>query len=550
MRAILSIAVATGLALAISGCITSLPEYVHNGYKVGPNYAAPSAPLPTKWIDENHPQVKHGDPNLAAWWAVFDDPILNNLVQTSYARNLSVRAAANQILQAEAQRQIAIGQLFPQTQSVNSQYTRGEVSGNSTAAGANVNRFFTNISTSFNASWEIDFWGLYRRNLESANASLDKSVQDYDEVVLLLLANVATQYVELRTLQKRLQLARNNVTLQEPLVEQYGKRFRSGTANSYPGYFQLKSNLENTKALIPPLEAALRLTNNQLCVLLGIPVRDLLPELGNGEAVDATGKNLGVHIPMPRDEAVVVGIPGDLLLRRPDVRSAEQQLKIQSAQIGIAESEMYPHISINGTIGLSANSIPKLFNSRSWAGNIGPSMTWNILNYGRLLGNVRAQNALYQQYVAQYQNTILNANQDAESALTAYLQSLERSKLLKESADDAANVSAYLIKQFNAGFLPPGAADTGAFINQMFTTINFMVNQQDAAAQAEGNVALNLILLYRAMGGGWQIRLGNGCAPSVTCSWDINLATGSRPLPAPAANPQPANQPPAPRRLP
>jgi NodT family efflux transporter outer membrane factor (OMF) lipoprotein len=548
MRALLTFAVAMGIASALCGCTTSLSEYIRNGYKVGPNFVEPPAPLPQNWIDEHNPRVHQGDPNLAAWWDVFDDPILNGLVQNSYSRNLTVRAAAYQIQQAQAQRQIAVGQFFPQTQALNSQYTRQEVSGNLGSSDPGANRFFTNVSTSFNASWEIDFWGLFRRNLESADASLDKSVQDYDELVVLLLANVATRYVELRTLQKRLELARRNVAMQEPLVEQYGKRYNSGVANSIPGYFQLKANLENTRALIPPLESALRLANNQLCTLLGMPVRDLLPELGDGNFIDAAGNRTGVRIPRPKDESVVVGIPGALLLRRPDVQSALQQLRMQSAQIGIAEAEMYPHININGSIGLSANSIPRLFNSRSWAGNIGPSLSWNILNYGRLLGNVRVQDALFQQYVAQYQNTVLNANEDAEDAMVAYLESLERAKFLHESADDAARVSAYLIKQSNAGFLPPGATDTSAFINQLFTTINFQVSQQDAAAQAEGNVALNLILLYRAMGGGWQIRLQQGCRPSVSNGSDVLPVTSPQTLPAP--KPQPDNELPVPRRLP
>jgi len=195
------------------------------------------------------------------------------------------------------------------------------------------------------------------------------------------------------------------------------------------------------------------------------------------------------------------------------VLAAECQLRIQSSQIGIAEAEMYPHIGINGSIGLAANKLPTLFNSHSWTGSIGPSLTWNILNYGRLLANVRFQNEQYQQFVAQYQNTILAANQDAENALVAYLQSLDQAKYLQDSADSAAKLSSYLINQFNLGYLPPGSADTGAFINQLFTALNFQVTQQDAAAQAEGNVALNLILIYRSMGGGWQIRLNGGPGP-------------------------------------
>jgi outer membrane protein TolC len=331
---------------------------------------------------------------------------------------------------------------------------------------------------------------------------------NFDEVVVLLLAEVATQYIQIRTLQKRLELAHKNVEQQEPLVVAYQKRFKTGIANAEPGYYQLKSNLDNTKALIPVLEASLRQANNQLCVLLGEPVHDLLPELGDGTVGDpADPSKRQVRIPRPRDEAVVVGIPAELLLRRPDVMAAERELAIQSAQIGIAEAELFPHIGINGSLGLAANKFGRLFNTRSWTGAIGPSVSWNILNYGRLLANVRFQDLQLQQFVAQYQNTVLNANEDAENALVGYLDSLLQAEHLVDSAVAASRLTSYILKQYKEGFLPPGTADTGAFINQLFTALNFQVQQQDAAAQATGNISLNLVLLYRALGGGWQIRL-------------------------------------------
>jgi NodT family efflux transporter outer membrane factor (OMF) lipoprotein len=561
----LCLCLAAAATLGQSGCTTPLGEYVRNGFKVGPNYQPPPVPPVPRWIDEADPHVRRGDPNLAAWWDVFDDPALTTLIQQAYTGNLTLRAAGMQILAARAQRTIALSELLPQSQSFNFQYTHGEVSangGNAAAAAAAFgaglapavvlgpvttspiagtptsgttstttgksagtigssiggsgafggagggNRFFNNIATSLNLSWELDVWGLFRRNVEAADASLDQSVQNYDEMLVLLLANVATQYVEIRTLQKRLEYARQNVAQQQPLVDRYYQRYKAGVANSFPGYYQLKANLDNTKALIPQLEITLRQANNQLCTLLGIPVSDLLPQLGDGKGADPRDASKRVVlIPRPQDDSVVLDIPGNLLLRRPDVQAAESQLRNQSAQIGIAEAEMYPHIGINGSIGLAAGTLGKLFNSKSWTGSIGPSLTWNILNYGRLLANVRIQNYQFQQLVATYQNTILNANQDAENALVAYLQSLEQAKNLQDSADAASKLTGYLINQFNKGYLPPGAPDTSAFINQIFTATNFQVTQQDAAAQAEGNIALNLILLYRALGGGWQIRL-------------------------------------------
>jgi NodT family efflux transporter outer membrane factor (OMF) lipoprotein len=587
-----------GLALGQTGCLSYLSEWIHNGFKVGPNYAPPPVPLTHAWIDQGNPRVGVGEPNLAAWWDVFCDPVLTKLIHQAYAQNLTVRQAGIQIMQAQIQRHIALTELLPQANSFLLQYTRGEVSRNfgaspgvgatfglnvqpspvvsplfttstpiaglatpltpagTTTTGVNTlvngltggggggipepgRRFFNNIGTSLNFAWEVDVWGIFRRNLEAADASLEQSVHDYDELVVQLLANVATQYVEIRTLQKRLELARHNVRLQRPLVARLRKQYEAGIAVSKPAYFQLKSNLDNTRALIPPLQIALRQANNQLCVLLGIPVRDLLPELGDGTVPDPKDPaKRAVRIPRPCDDRVVLSIPGDTLLARPDVRAAEQQLRIQSAQIGIAEGELFPHIGINGSIGLAANSVARLFDQNSWLGNIGPSLAWNIFNYGRLLSNVRFQDNQFRQFVLGYQQTILNANQDAENAIVAFLQSVDQARFLRSSANAAEEVTNYYYGQLARGYLPPSTTSL-AFYNQLFTAVNFLVTQQDVAAQAEGNIGLNLILVYRALGGGWQISLnGANCRGPGPAGPGANVAqppaTEQAPAPAPA----------------
>jgi NodT family efflux transporter outer membrane factor (OMF) lipoprotein len=564
------LAVVLALAAGLGQCsCTSLSDWAHNCFKVGPNYHRPPVPLPSQWVDAGDPKVRHGDPNLCSWWDVFDDPILNKLLHEAFAHNLTIKAAGFQILQAKQLECIALGELMPQTQTAILGFTRNESSltggsaglptatagtglspspglapvappntpiaglvdpgtgttttgtasptttGATPTSGFGANRFSTNIATTLNASWELDFWGLFRRNLEAADANLDQSVFNYDEMLVLLLASVATKYVEIRTFQRRLELARTNVAFQDKIIKTYYEgRFKGEFANSKPEYLQLRANLENTRALIPQLEIGLRQTNNQLCVLLGQPVHDLLPLLGDGTVPDPKDPSKRmVRIPRPRDEAVVLGIPAKFLLRRPDVLSAEAQLRIQSAQIGIAEAEMYPHIGINGTIGLASSHLATLFDARSWVGSIGPSMSWNILNYGRLLANVRGQNFLYNQFVAQYQQALLNANLDAENALIAYLQSITQAEHLRLSAEDADSAVTYYNNQIKPpiGYIPPAAqGNTGAFANTLFTLFNFLVTQQDSAAQAQGNIALNLILLYRAMGGGWQIRLEQG----------------------------------------
>jgi NodT family efflux transporter outer membrane factor (OMF) lipoprotein len=585
--------------LAPCGC-TSFPEWVHNGFKVGPNYCPPAVETPHKWIDGDSPMVHQGNPNLACWWEVFDDPVLNKLIHDASLQNLTVRQAGIQIMQAQIQRNVAATELLPQGQNLVADYAHGVVSRNNGAgpsaaatagtgfspgvgvggfpftstpiAGGSTSvtgaagttttptsplitggagggggvpvgssRFFDNWAGAANLSWELDFWGLFRRNLEAADAALDQQMQNRDEIMVQLLANVATQYIELRTLQKRLELARQNVALQEPLVSKLFQQYQAGIANSKPAYFQLKSNLDATRALIPPLEIALRQSNNQLCVLLGFPVRDLLPELGDGKVVDSRDPSKTyVRIPRAKDDSVVVGIPGEILLHRPDVIATERQLRIQSAQIGIAEAEMLPHIGINGTVGLAANRLDQVFNQQSMIGSIGPSLSWNILNYGRLLAQVRSQNNQYQLLVLGYQQAILNANQDAENSLVLYLQQLNATRNLQDSSEAAVETTKYYYTQLAEGYLPP-AATSLSFYNQVFTAVNFQVQQQDAAAQAEGNIALNLILVYRSMGGGWQIRNGEcaTCGSSTAISAPVVGTTGT-PTMLPVARTSPA----------
>ncbi len=607
---LLSFSALAGVALMQAGCMTSIKEFVHNGYKLGPNYQRPAAPLPERWIDQNDPHVAMGAPNLASWWDVFGDPVLTKLIQQANARNMSLLQAGLLIEQGRMQRNIAFSELLPQAQNLTAGYAHGQLSRNfasfpaggpafgtalapsaavsslstpstpiagaaafgagAAAAGTTVtgtspllnsavgsggagigipqgnSRFFDNWGSSLNLSWELDFWGLFRRNLEAANANLDQSVHNYDAMVVQFLANVATAYVQVRVFQRRLELARQNVALQEPLVDMLFKQYKEGIATSQPAYFQLKSNLDNTRALIPPLEISLRQANNGLCVLLGIPVEDLLRELGDSTAPDPKdqGKRV-VRIPRALDDKVVLAIPGEVLLHRPDVLAMEQQLRIQSAQIGIAEAQLFPHIGINGTIGLAANRFGTLFNQQSYISSVGPSLTWNILNYGRLMANVRIQNNKYQQFVQAYQQTLLNANEDAENSLVAYLQSLEQAKFLTESANDAVEVTDYYYGQFAIGYLPQNVTSL-TYYNQIFTAVNFRVMQQDAAAQAEGNIALNLILLYRALGGGWQIRKQVGHDASANVSSDrAGRPSTSPPMSPPGGSPnQPMPAPP------
>jgi NodT family efflux transporter outer membrane factor (OMF) lipoprotein len=495
-------------ALLASGC-TTFEQYIHNGFKVGPEYGRPAAAVAPDWIDAADQRVRKDSDDLSQWWTVFNDPTLDALICDAYRQNLSLRQAGFQVLLARAQLGSAIGGIFPQTQVMTGDYLREGLSVatvNRTAAGT-ARRFFGQWDYGFNLAWELDFWGRFRRTIESAGDNLDASVENYDDVLVTLLGDVASNYVTIRTLEERIKLAKANVDLQRRTLEIAEARFRGGTGTELD-VDQAQSNLSQTESEIPQLEVQLRQASNQLSILLGIPPEDLLKRLAPAGIPAA-----------PPD--VAVGIPADLLRRRPDVRRAERLAAAQSALIGVAESDFYPHISIDGSFGYSAEHLNNLFTSRAFNGTFGPAFNWKILNYGRLLNNVRAQDAQFQSLVTAYQNSVLTAGAEVENGLVFFLKAHVRVKALSESVRAAQKAANIALVQYRNGVVD---------FNRVALLQQNLVQQQDLLAQATGDIALGLIQVYKALGGGWQIRC-NGCSselPAVT----VQPAT---PSPAPVA---------------
>jgi NodT family efflux transporter outer membrane factor (OMF) lipoprotein len=528
LRGVVAAAVLLG-----GGCVTTGPlDYVRNGFKVGPNYCKPPAPVAGEWIEANDPHVESRQ--LQHWWGVFNDPALNSLIANAYEQNLNLRVLGTRVLQARAQQAITAGSIFPQLQQATGQYSRVALSHTTfnnpsafTSAaqgppppGLPIGNFYPDWAAGFNLSWEVDFWGRFRRSIESANATLDASVENYDSALVTLLADVATNYVEYRVAQQRVKIARANLKTQEQLVALAEQQFKVGTATSID-VEQLRTLLEQTRSTIPALEIALGQANDALCILLGLPPRDLGPDLGPGPGVD--------QAPMPNTPAwVAAGIPADLLRRRPDIRSAERQVAAQSAQIGVAEADLYPTIFINGTLGLEADTLAHLFESRSFMGTITPNFRWNILNYGRIVNNVRLQRARTQELIATYQNDVLTAAGQVQTALRGFLRSREQAEVLARSVKAAVAATKVQEKNFT---------DLKADVNRLYTLENTQLQEQDNLAVAQGNVALNLIAVYRALGGGWEIRTqndtcGTGTMPTQAAPSEAPAAPG------PAANPK------------
>lgn len=487
--------------LALAGC-AELKQWAHQG-KVGPNYRKPAAPVASEWIDFNDPRVinERCAVEEGAWWHALDDPVLHQLMLDAYEQNLSLRAAGMRVLEARAQRAVAAGLLLPQAQQATGSYTRIQVSqkGNSIGLPVLPLRAFDFWSTGLNVGWELDVWGRFRRNLESADAVVDASIEDYDDVLVCLVAETAAAYVELRAFEQRLEYARANLKSQEGSLKIAESRFRNGAVTELD-VTQAKSNLADTEALIPVLEKGSRLANNRLCVLLGTPPRDLRSHIGTA--------------PIPTAPAeVIVGIPAELLRRRPDVRRAERQVAAQSARIGVAAADLFPSFAISGAISWQANTFSSMFSSGANAGAVGPAFNWNILNYGRIRSNIIAQDAKFQELAIQYQETVLEANAEVEDAIVSFLKAQDQVQSIQRGVDASERSVELALIQYREG---------STDFNRVFNLQSALVRQQDALASAQADVTTSLVQIYKALGGGWRIRFGRA-------------ARRSRPTPADSA---------------
>jgi len=519
------------LLIVCTGC-TSWRDYLHNGFKVGPNYHRPNATVAQHWIDAGDIRTERNPEILRCWWTTFNDPKLNELIACAYRQNLTLREAGFRILQARATRAIAVGNIFPQQQGADGSYSRNAMAMNSPAFSGMGSRFSDSWDFGFNLNWELDFWGRFRRAVASADASLDASVADYDDVLVTLLGDVATNYVTLRTTQERIRLLRENAKLQRGILQYIQARLEAGFKQTELDLNQALSTLEQTEAGIPKLEITSREAQDNLCILLGMPPVDLTNMLGVGP------------IPVSPPD-VVIGIPADLLRRRPDVRRAERLAAAQAEQIGIAQSDLYPAFSINGNFGYTAQSFPDLFKPSAFNGSVGPSFQWNLLNYGRIVNNVRYQDAKFQELVVSYQNTALQANKEVEKGLVEFLRSQQQSRLLDKSVVAAQKAVEIVITQYENG-----AVD----FNRYAVIEQNLVTQQDSAAQARGQISQGLIAVYRALGGGWEIRFGGEAAategaapvalPTVEGRVSPEAAVPRPPAPEEVPTPQPAPNPP------
>jgi NodT family efflux transporter outer membrane factor (OMF) lipoprotein len=460
---------------------------------VGPDFKQPDASVADKWLESSDPAVRTQRQEYEDWWTVFHDPTLNQLVTIAYEQNLTLLSAGTRVLEARATLGVAIGEFYPQTQQLGGNVGYNQASRVDPTSNPlhNLGNYWR-ASLSTEVAWELDFWGKFRRGVQSADAAYLASIATYDDVLVTLLGDVASNYIGIRTLQQQIAIARANVVKQQAALAIARYRFHGGTATGLD-VFQAENVLAQTQAAIPQLTAQLQQGEDALRVLLGMTPQSLDTLL----AGPAT-------IPVPPLD-VSVGMPADLIRRRPDVRSAELMAAAQSAQIGMAKADLYPAFGLFGAFGTVAgttgsNQLSKMFSGNAIQFAFGPTFSWPVFNYGQITNNVRVQDARLQGLLVDYQNTVLKAQQEVENGLAAFVQGRQQVALLRRSVAAANSALGVAIDQYRLG--------TRDFTTVLTAEQN-LYQAESSLATASGNLSTSLVSVYRSLGGGWQIRQGH-----------------------------------------
>jgi NodT family efflux transporter outer membrane factor (OMF) lipoprotein len=459
-------------ALALSGCI-----------KLGPDFQPPAEEWIKHWDTPALEQSSQrgANPDLRQWWHVFNDPVLDQLIAQADAHNSSLKIAGLRVMESRAQLGIAQSTLYPQLQQVSadSVYVKRHQYGGNNPQDNN----FWQHSGGFDVGWELDFWGRFARAIESADALYFSAQANYEDALVLLRAQVADTYYLLRTTEARLRVARENAKQQKRNFEITEKLFKSGQ-DAELDLQQAKTQYLGTLASIPNLQDQLQRTRNALAVLIGQPPGGLPQVIENDGLVPLV------------DRAVLQDVPASLLLRRPDVRAAELNVAAQGALIGVAESDFYPSLTLLGSIVWSTDTIHGTSSSLDLVG--GPSLRWNVFDYGQITNNVRVQDARLQQLIEAYRDKVRQAAREADDAANGLIQSLESERILREAGGAATRSLSLASVQFREGY---------SDFQRVLDAQRALLEQQDNYLIARGNAVSNVIALYKALGGGWYSAL-------------------------------------------
>ncbi|MFZ1056207.1 MAG: efflux transporter outer membrane subunit [Opitutaceae bacterium] len=464
---------AAGLA-ALAGCA------------VGPDYHPVAAPAPATWSTPRENGLADRAPETAAWWRSFNDPTLDSLIDRAAQSNPDLQVAEAHLRQARAIRELNSANFRPGLD-VSGSYAKEKISRNQPLFGAlplakNFPFEYSVYQTGFDASWEIDLFGAKRRAFEAANAEWEGAIESRNDTLISLTAEVARTYVELRGSQRRLEIALKTLDLQQQALDLARARFKSGVTSELD-VTRAAALLAGVQAGIPGAKTAVSQAMYGLAALLGKEPDALLAELSAPAPVP------------PAPPEVPVGLPSELLRRRPDVRRAERQLAAETARIGEAKSDWFPKLSLTGAAGMESISFQKWFEPGSLFWSVGPSLQWRALDFGRVKAEVDAQTAVQQAALATYEKTALTALQETENALVAYAQEQNRHKALVEQLAEDRRTLAMAGAQFAEGRVN---------YLDVLDAQRSLYEAEDQLAVSDQTVSVDLIALYKALGGGWE----------------------------------------------
>jgi multidrug efflux system outer membrane protein len=449
---------------------------------VGPNYVPPETPVAASWhsrleggltAEEINPQT------LASWWTMLNDPELSSLIERAVAGNLDLKNVWARVREARARRGLAKTDLFPTLNITGSDtWTR---SSKETGTGKTTQLY----AASFDSGWELDIFGGVRRSMEATEADLQAAQEDLRDVLVSLLAEVALNYVEVRTYQSRLNAAQGSLDAQNETYQLTLWQYQAGLSDELATQ-QARYNLESTRSQIPTLRTALDEAMNRIAVLLGEQPGKVHEQLQKVEPIPETSLK------------VAVGAPADLLRRRPDIRQAERELAAQTARVGVATADLYPKFKLSGSINLTAPSFNNLLNNLSstgnWALSGGPQITWTAFDAGAIRRNIEIQSALQEQSLIQYEAAVLNALEEVENALVSFAEEQRKRDSLREATQAAQRAVELAQNKYEAGL---------ADFSDVLDTQRSLFSFEDQLTQSNGTVTSNLIRLYKALGGGW-----------------------------------------------
>ena len=450
------------IVLSLSSCVT-----------VGPNYKSPTMNMPDKWHTDLSENLKPGTDKsaLVNWWKSFNDPLLNDLIKRAVANNLTVKQALTSLKESRLRRGISKADLYPSV---------------SSSASATRSRSSDRSSDSYqigvDSSWEIDLFGGIKRSIEASDADVESAKESLNDAIVSLTAEVALNYVQLRSYQAQLAVTLSNLKTQQETNEIVTWRYKAGLVTE----LDLKKSeytLEQTRSQIPDLQSRIDQDQNGIAVLLGVNPGVLKDELSPVKPV-----------PVLTNE-IKTGIPADLLRQRPDLRKAERDLAAQTARIGVAVSDLYPKITLSGSISVSSSSTGSLFNSDSLSRSIGPSISWPVFRAGAIKQNVEVQSTIAERLLVQYKALVLSAVEDVENALSSCMYEEMKRDSLKKAADAAGRALDLSRMQYSSGLV-----DFQTLLEAQRTLLSL----QDQVTQNEAQITINYINLYKALGGGWS----------------------------------------------